>query len=329
MTRPRPFPARVAAVDMGSNAIRFVAAEFRDRSRPRELDSERVPVRLGHHAYRTGALDAGLMDAAVEALAGFRRRMDALDVSAHRVVATSAVRESRNGGELIERARREAGLEIEAITGAEEARLVAVAALDRLGPDGRESRWLMVDLGGGSLEVSVVGPGGVAWSESHRVGTVRLLDEMEEEDEAEAGGADAREGESERVRRLVERHTDGIRVPSLDDDGLAGILATGGNIEALAELAGAAPDTRGVSRLPLAALRGTRARLASMSARERVTRLGLREDRADVILPAAHVYGLVAERAGAEEIVVPNAGVKEGILLDLVDTLLGDSTAGA
>ena len=199
---------------------------------------------------------------------------------------------------------------------------MALAALDRVGPEAREGRWLLVDLGGGSLEVSVVGDGHVEWSDSHPVGTVRLLDELEEL-EKEAEESEARE--SERVRRLVERHAGGIRVPSLDDEGLAGLLATGGNIEALADLAGATPDSRGVSRLPVEALREARARLASLSARERVTRLGMREDRADVILPAAHVYGHVAERAGAAVIVVPNVGVKEGVLLDVVARLSPDA----
>lgn len=314
----REFPLRVAAVDIGSNAIRFTAAEFLDRTHRVDLAYERIPVRLGHSAFRTGRLTSENMDVAVEAMASFRRLVETLGVKAHRVVATSAVRESRNGGELAERIRREAGFRVETITGGEEARLVWLAVRDRMTLEGR---WMLVDLGGGSLEVSVVRGGGIEWSESHRLGTVRLLEDLQ----GARAGSEAPASESARLSRLLEEYMPALRLPSLGGDGLSGLIATGGNIEALARLAGVAPDARGVSRLPLGALRETRARLASLSCDERVSRLGLLEDRADVILPAAHIYERVAELAAASRIVVPHVGVKEGVLLDLVaDPGIGD-----
>ncbi len=301
------FPIRVAAVDIGSNAIRLTAAEFLDPGRSVLLDSQRVPVRLGHSAFLTGLLTPENMELAVEALSSFRRMVDAFGVAQHRVVATSAVRESRNGGELAERVRRESGLDLETITGSEEARLVWLAVRNRIPLEGR---WMLMDLGGGSLEVSVFAESGIEWSESHTMGTVRLLEEL---------GGDAEDPES--LDRLIAEYTRTLRIPSLTDDGLAGLIATGGNIETLAELAGCAPDGDGVSRLPVDALHRVRERLAGLDYRGRIDRLGLREDRADVILPAVHVYGRVAELAGAREILVPHVGVKEGVLLDLVEDL--------
>ncbi|MFO7893887.1 MAG: Ppx/GppA phosphatase family protein [Longimicrobiales bacterium] len=304
---PADFPIRVAAVDIGSNAIRLTAAEFLDPSHYVMLDSQRVPVRLGHSAFLTGFLTAENMDLAVEALSTFRRMVDAFGVAQHRVVATSAVRESRNGGELAERVRRESGLDLETITGSEEARLVWLAARNRIPLAGR---WMLMDLGGGSLEVSVFGESGIEWSESHTMGTVRLLEEL--------GGASV---DQESLARLIAEYTQTLRIPSLNDEGLEGLIATGGNIEALAELAGCDPDHAGVSRLPVEGLTEVRERLAGLDHRERIDRFGLREDRADVILPAAYVYGRVAELAGAREFLVPHVGVKEGVLLDLVEDL--------
>lgn len=301
----RAFPLRVAAVDVGSNAIRFTAAEFLDLARRVELETRRVPVRLGHSAYLTGLLDSEAMTIAVEALSSFRTRIDALEIAAVRAVATSAVRETRNGGELVERVRRAAGLRIEPINGQEEARLVWLAVRDRFPLQGR---WILVDLGGGSLEVSVVRQERVEWSESHRLGTVRLLEEL--------GGTDP--GSGERLESLIARYSNELRIPVLDDDGLAGLVATGGNIEALAKLAGAERDARGVSRLPLPELDAVNRRLAGLTYGQRVKKLGLREDRADVIIPAGRIYARVAELSGAPEIVVPNVGVKDGILVDLV-----------
>jgi exopolyphosphatase/guanosine-5'-triphosphate,3'-diphosphate pyrophosphatase len=301
----KAFPLRVAAVDIGSNAIRFTAAEFLDASRHVELEYERVPIRLGHSAFLTGELTDENVNATVEALASFRGRTEALGIDTYRAVATSAVRESRNGAALVERAWREAGVRIETITGSEEARLVWLAVHDR---SPLEGRWLLVDLGGGSLEVSAVSESGLEWTESHTVGTVRLLEEL---------GTTA--PTPRQLNRLLEEYVGTLRLPRLGDGGFRGLIATGGNIEALAELAGASPDSTGVSRLPVELLRETVAHLAGLTNQERITQLELRPDRADVIVPAGHVYHRVATLAGAGEIVVPHVGVKEGVLLDLVE----------
>lgn len=297
------FPLRVAAVDIGSNAIRFTASEFLDPGRHVELEYRREPVRLGHSSYLTGFLTRENVDATVAALASFRESMDGLGVRHYRAVATSAVRESRNGGDLIERAWREAGVRVETITGSEEARLVWVAVRERFQLDGS---WLLVDLGGGSLEVSVVSESGVEWSESHTIGTVRMLEDL--------GSGDP---EPEVLAVLIEEYARTLRLPRLGTDGVGGLIATGGNIEALAALAGARPDESGVSRMPTRDLRRTTDMLAELSTEQRMEELGLKEDRADVILPAGRIYGHVAELAGAREIVVPHVGVTEGILLDL------------
>jgi len=303
------FPCKVACVDMGSNAIRFLAVEFESEADYRVLAGERAPVRLGHGVYLSGRLEAGAMDGAVAALTRFRAEMDAHGIEHYRAVATSAVRESSNRDQFIARVRQETGLRLEAISGSEEARLVHLAVARRI-PLGNRT-WMLVDLGGGSVEVSLVDQNGTYWSESHTMGSVRLLEELTE------AGADPG-----RFRRLLAEYISVLNVPALPVGSvLAGFVATGGNIETLAKLGGF-PDELSVSHLPVDTLRAIIEQLAGLSYRERVDQLGLREDRADVILPAAMVYERLAEIAGVAEIQVPHVGVKEGILYDLVNRLV-------
>lgn len=303
------FPVKVASVDMGSNAIRFLAAEFTGDNEYEVLAGERAPVRLGHGVYLSGRLESSAMDRAVAALVEFRRQMDSLAIEHYRAVATSAVRESTNKDEFIARVLDESGIELELISGSEEARLVHLAVARRV-PLGNRM-WLLADLGGGSVEVSLVDQNGTYWSESHTMGSVRLLEELTE------AGADPG-----RFRRLLAEYISVLRVPDLTEGSrIAGFVATGGNIETLAKLGGF-PDELSVSHLPVDTLRAVIEQLARLSYRERVDQLGLREDRADVILPAAMVYERLAGLCGADEILVPHIGIKEGVLYDLVNRLV-------
>lgn len=300
------FPLRVAAVDVGSNAIRFLGAEFLQPQRFTVIEQIRAPVRLGRSAFETGRLDAATMRAALATLVSFREQMDALGIVHYRAVATSAVRDSVNAEEFIARVHDEADLVLEVITSAEEARLVHYAVRSRI--DLGSSRWLLVDLGGGSVEVSVADHRRIRRSVSHPVGAVRLLEELTVEGENFA-----------RFRRRLEEYLAPLEVPARG--GISGFVATGGNAEALADLAKAPQDARGVSRLPLQRLRELVDELASLTADERVKKYGLREDRADVILPGAVVYERMCSRAGVDEILVPRVGVREGLVLDLADEL--------
>ncbi len=303
------FPLRVACVDMGTNAIRFIAAEFMEEGAYTTLAVERSPVRLGHSVFLSGRLDQTAMDNAVTALAGFGEQMEDFGVEHCRAVATSAVREAKNRTEFLDRVHEETGLKLEVISGSEEARLVHTAVATRV-PLGNR-KWLLMDLGGGSVEVSLVDQYGAYWSESHTMGSVRLLEELTE------AGADPG-----RFRRLLAEYISVLKVPAMPDgQQVTGYIATGGNIEALAKLAGF-EDEIGVTRLSMDTLRTLIEQLARLSFRERVAELGLRDDRADVILPAAMVYERIGELCRAQEILVPRVGIKEGVLFDLVEVLV-------
>lgn len=306
---PPEFPLRVAAVDVGSNAIRFLAADFRALGEYDVLEEERVPVRLGHDVFLSGKLTPEAIDAAVEAIRGFRVRMEALGIDHYRAVATSATRESRNGADLVARVRREAGIELEVITGQEEARLVNVAIVThvKMGDD----KWITVDVGGGSVEVSLIDASGILWSESHVMGSVRLLEEL-------SGAGD----EPGRFQRLLREYAATLQIPTIAQHwNPRGTIATGGNAEALARLAGAEPGRGKVASIPMPMLRSVMEMLSRLSYRQRVDQLGLREDRADVILPAGMIYERVAQLSGAGEVLVPAVGLKDGVLIDLAEDL--------
>jgi exopolyphosphatase/guanosine-5'-triphosphate,3'-diphosphate pyrophosphatase len=304
------FPLRVGAIDVGSNAMRLMIAEFDSVSAYKILESQRVPVRLGHDVFLTGRLTETAMGAAVAALAEFRGRLEFWETAHHRAVTTSAVRESKNGEEFLARVRTETGMDLTVITGSEEARLVYLAVKSRI--DLGRDNWITVDLGGGSVEVSLVSPEGILWSESHTMGSVRLLEELSDSG-IEPG----------RFRNLLAEYISTLKIPLFAGPRkLAGLIATGGSMEQLARLSGALPDAQGVSRVTTGQLRAVIELLSVHSYRQRIEKFGLREDQADVILPAAMVYERLAASAGIELITVPHVGVKDGVVLDIVEDLV-------
>ena len=306
---------RCAAVDVGSNAIRFLAARFTSPGAFDVLEATRNPVRLGHGVFIRGELDGQATARAVAVLAEYRRRMESLGIEHYRAVATSAVRESRNGDAFLAEVQERAGLRLEPIGGSEEARLVYRAVKNRLDLGNR--RWLLVDVGGGSVEVALADRAGILWSESHTMGAVRLLEEL-------AASAE----EAGRLPRLLSEYVGTLRLHR-DLEGMnLGCVATGGNAEALASLALCPREKGGAARLGVGVLERLAHRLAGLSYRERIETLGIREDRADVILPAALVYLRLARLAGAREIRVPFVGLREGVVLELAEARTGRESGG-
>lgn len=305
---------RVAAIDAGSNAIRFVVADFDSPMSYTVVHRIREPVRLGHRVFTQGGLDDDTMDRAAAAFRLFRREIDAHGVRHFRAVATSATREAANRDRFLDRILAESGIQLEPISGREEARLVHLAVGSRV--DLSQGRWILVDLGGGSVEVSLVDDTGILWSESYRVGTVRLLETL-----AEA------EGCHDSLLAWVRRQLRALTIPPPEAyPGPTAFAATGDNIEAIAQLALSYMDPLKLAILSLNRLDAVIHLLSMMTVPERLHELRLRPDRADVILPAALVYRHFAQEAGAGQIVVPSVGVKEGVLLD-VAAGVGESLA--
>jgi exopolyphosphatase/guanosine-5'-triphosphate,3'-diphosphate pyrophosphatase len=309
--------ARFGAIDVGSNALRLRIIEADSPATVRELASERAPVRLGRDVFLDGRLAPAALSSACEALRRFRELLDLHKVERYRAVATSAVREAENGGLFVERARREAGIELEVIEGIEEARLVRLAIVGRLGLSNR--RALLVDLGGGSLELSLVDRGQLRGSKSLPIGTVRLLEAFHGK-ESKGGNRDGAELAREYVERQLREVFTEIERGSFDV-----CIGTGGNFETLAQLCparvsippgGAIPTSPSID---LSLVRTLLPELSSLSADERRGKWSLRPDRADVIVPAAEIVLGVAEAFGVERIIAPGIGLKEGVLDELVE----------
>ena len=312
--------ARLAAIDIGSNAMRLRIVDVDPpeqgprgpRFRPfREVCAERVPVRLGHDVFTKGRIEPSMIALACDALRRFRSTMDSAKVDRYRAVATSASREAKNGDVFVERAEREAGVHVDVIEGVEEARLVQAAVRERLNLEGKLA--VLVDIGGGSTELTLLKDLSAIFARSLPVGTVRLVEAFLD------GG-----GRIDGVRaQLLEEYVERVCAEPLRELlDLAGgpvdlVVATGGNIETIAELCPmslAFPETRAVEISSMRKLVGD---LSGLTLDERCQRFGLRPDRADTIVPASHILLRVADALGARELLSPGVGLKEGVLVDL------------
>lgn len=317
--------ARLAAIDIGSNAIRQrivdvdppasgpdgpVFAAFRD------VLADRASVRLGHDVFTTGRIQAAVMSAACAALRRFRAALDGTKVDRFRAVATSAAREAENGDVFAERAEREAGIHLDIIEGVEEARLVHLAVGERVDLRGRAA--VLIDLGGGSTEVTLLRASAgrrcaAAFSRSLPLGAVRLASTFLDG----AGPID------QAHRSLLDEYVDRVFAEAIPEvlEMCGGrvdlVIATGGNVETLADLCpvpGAFSEGRAIEVARLGKLLDD---LSARSADERAARYALRPDRADTIVPATTIIARLARALGSNTVSAPGVGLREGVLVDL------------
>jgi exopolyphosphatase/guanosine-5'-triphosphate,3'-diphosphate pyrophosphatase len=232
-------------------------------------------------------------------------------VVAYRATATSAVREASNGGTLVERALREAGVELDVIEGVEEARLIQLAVMRRL--EIQDKRALLVDVGGGSTELTLVDRGDPSFSISLPLGTVRVIETFLK------GSGSVDRARAKLMAEQIDRSLAEAR-PHLSKGPVQVLIGTGGNIETLADLCPLRGGWAGASRaIDVAATRTLFAKLCAMTAAERRDAYALRPDRADTIVPATAIFLRIAEIFKATAIAAPGVGLKEGILEELVD----------
>ncbi|MBI5852653.1 MAG: Ppx/GppA family phosphatase [Planctomycetes bacterium] len=306
---------RLAVVDVGSNAVRTTIAEFAGAGSGEVavIEAHREPVRLGGDVFLTGRVSPQKLDELVVVLTRFRERCDALGVGRIACIATAAVRDAANRDELVARVRDATGLEVRVVSPSEEARLLTTAVKKKV--DLAKGRSLLVDLGGGSVEVSIVEDGELVHSDSYRLGALRVLQALE-------GGRAAATGKTfldlvdEYVRSLDDRIRD-----HLGDDPFDRYVATGGNVDSIADLlARESRVTRrdGVDACRLDDVRDLTARLAALGFQERMQTYALRPDRADTILQAAVVYYRLGRIARVDTVLVPRVGMRDGLLEELV-----------
>ena len=312
--------ARLAAIDVGSNALRLRIVDVDPPDEGprgprfkafREVTSERVPVRLGHDVFTKGRIEPSMIASACDALRRFRTTMDSMKVDRYRAVATSASREAKNSDVFIERAEREAGVHLDVIEGVEEARLVQAAVRERINLEGRLA--VLVDIGGGSTELTLIKDMVAVFSRSLPVGTVRLVEAFLD------GGGRIDGVRAQLLDEYVER-TCGEPLRELVE--VAGgpidlLVGTGGNIDTLADICPmplAFPETRAIE---VESMRKLLTTLNELTLDERCQRFNLRPDRADTIVPASRILLQVADACGSKQLLSPGVGLKEGVLVDL------------
>jgi exopolyphosphatase/guanosine-5'-triphosphate,3'-diphosphate pyrophosphatase len=301
-----PPDVTLGAIDAGSNAIRVCIARSVGTAELAVIEAERVPVRLGHHTFTHGELDTKTIESAVVAFARFRKLFDQHGVTRYRAVATSALRNAQNREDLIDRLFRELAIELEVIDGEEEARLVRRAVLQ--GMKAREPA-LIADLGGGSLEVTERVRD--KWvTSSMKIGTVRLLETF-------GLGGRISDDEQRLLRRFIATSLTSSFPDSTEKNTVA--VACGGNAEALATLYGQPEKGDGMPSLKLSALEEALPGLLETDVPERMSKLGVRQDRAEVLPVAALVFVELGKRLGLKKLVVPGVGIREGILVDLAE----------
>jgi exopolyphosphatase/guanosine-5'-triphosphate,3'-diphosphate pyrophosphatase len=298
-----------AAVDIGSNSVRLKIARLQGR-RLRAIHEDREVTRLGEGVFRTGFLTPESIAETVKVLRRFHRATQQIVTDSVRVVATSALRDARNSQAFLEWVRSATGWRVEIISGLEEARLIHLGLVSSRRMD--TSTALMIDLGGGSCELTVSGRGRIRDTVSLPLGAVRLTDEF-------LGHDPPRKGELKRLRGFIAREVDRIshRITSAR---VKNVIATSGTAAALAATAGRLrKNTR--SRQRAAVSRAEMTRIAKLLARlpvgERREIQGIGPKRAEIIVAGAFVYHELLERCHLKGFRYSPLGLRDGLLAQM------------
>jgi exopolyphosphatase/guanosine-5'-triphosphate,3'-diphosphate pyrophosphatase len=298
----------LAAVDIGSNSVRLKIARLQ-AGRLRALHEDREVTRLGEGAFRSGFLTPESMAETVKVLRRFHRATQQIVTDAVRVVATSALRDARNSQAFLEWVRSATGWRVEIISGVEEARLIHLGLVTS--PRIDKSPALMIDLGGGSCELTVTHGGHIRDAVSVPLGAVRLTDEFLRHDPV-------RKGEIKRLRGFVAREIDRIAA-RIAAARVKNVIATSGTAAALAAVA--THLRRGGNRQRTIVSRAEMTRIAKRLARlpvaERRKIEGIGPRRAEIIVAGAMVYHELMERCHLKAFRYSPLGLRDGILAQM------------
>jgi len=297
----------IAAIDAGSNGIRMVIAEVGPEGKVKTLNTRRAAVRLGHDSFCFGRFTAETIDAAVDVFAEFHKDLSKQPIAAIRAVATSATREARNRRELISRVADTTGIKVDIISGMEEAQLVFRSIADTINLTDKTA--LLIDMGGGSVEVTIAHDGQTLGCETLKLGPVRLLEELRHRNLPE-----------HEVGQLIERYRASIHSfidTELDGATLDVCIGVGGNIERMGKLRTQLLNKVKTAKFKTPELDIYIDKLKPMSVANRIETLDLRTDRADVVLIAIYVMRMIVQEAKVKKVLIPGVGLKEGLLRDL------------
>ena len=284
---------RYAAIDIGSNAVRLLIKQLdkgRDSLHFNKVLLVRVPLRLGFDVFSDGKISEQKEKNMIRLMKSYNYLMKIYDVDAYRACATSAMRDARNGTDIIHHIEKKAGIKIEIIDGKEEAQMVYNNHFEYMAD--RKGNYMYVDVGGGSTEINLLSEGKLVKSQSYNIGTVRILNGAVKEEEWERMKRDMAE--------LAKTYPE------------TKIIGSGGNINKLYRLA--ERKDKNLQRMTVNTLQELHARLKALPVEERMEQFSLKADRADVIVPAGDIFLTIAEILGSKHIYVPTIGLSDGII---------------
>jgi exopolyphosphatase / guanosine-5'-triphosphate,3'-diphosphate pyrophosphatase len=283
---------RLAAIDIGSNAARLLISDviINPNGKPgfNKIALIRVPLRLGFDVFEMGKISDEKTEKFVKTIKSYKYLLDVYDVKQFKACATSAMRDADNAKEIIDRIKIETGIEIKVISGQDEASFVYENHVAESMSD--EDSYLYIDVGGGSTELTYFSDGKLIFKESFNIGTIRLLKNQVTEENWDS------------LKEYVKTKTSGYHHVTA--------IGSGGNINKIFSLS----KRKEGKPLTLDLLRDYYKEFSSLSVSQRISLYRLREDRADVIVPALLIYINIMRWAGSDEIYVPKIGLADGLI---------------
>lgn len=287
---------KLAAIDIGSNAIRLLIEEARetdDNVYFKKISLTRIPLRLGEDVFITGRIPTRKQEQLVKSMIAFKHLMEVNEVEAYRAVATSAMREAKNGEDTAAWVKGLADIDVEIIEGKTEADLIFSNFFIQNYTDPKK-KYLYIDVGGGSTELTLIKDNKRLNSESFKVGTVRMLQDKVS-------------------KKIWDDMLSWVKKKTSNGGKEIIAIGTGGNINRLFK-----ESKRSFQeKIAYGEIKAVADYIASYSFEDRLKKLKLKPDRADVIIPASKIYLSVMKQAGIEEMIVPKVGLSDGIIYNL------------
>ena len=285
-----------AAIDIGSNAVRLLIKEIKEEQGKAHFSKVlmlRVPLRLGFDVFDIGKISEKKEKNMIRLMKAFRHLMKIYDVKHCRACATSAMRDAKNGMDIIKQIEKKTGVHIDIIDGQEEAKIIYNNHVEHM--EDQKGNYMYVDVGGGSTEINLLSEVQLVCSRSYNIGTVRMLNNAVKDSEWERLKNDLAE--------LAKSYPQ------------TNIIGSGGNINKLYRLA----DKKNKKKMTMqvSVLQELHTRLKALSLEERMEQFGMKPDRADVIIPAGEIFLTIANIIGASYIHVPVIGLSDGIIDEL------------
>ena len=291
---------RLAAIDIGSNAARLLISDVIPGTKPTpefiKVALVRVPLRLGFDVFDMGVISPQKADNVIKTIQSYKLLLDVYDVKHLKACATSAMRDARNGKEIIKKVKAETGIDIKIISGQEEASFI----YENHFAEGLtvDESYLYIDVGGGSTELTFFSDGKLVFKESFNIGTIRLLKNQ------------VSEAAWDEMKELIKTRTNGFHHVSA--------IGTGGNINKVFSMS----KRKEGKPLSLELLRDYYKEFSTLSLEQRMSLYKFREDRADVIVPALLIFINVMRWADAQEIFVPKIGLADGLIHMLYEEIM-------